>query len=125
MPLYLGFDIGTTALTAIVIEIEKDTRRVVFNRSLQFDRDFPDYSVTDDAPLMWADALDRMLARLAAAAEVEIERLRAIAGAIHERDIDLPRAAGDAWRAITPSAGVPVVWVSPWRGAMRSWSASL
>ena len=72
MPLYLGLDCSTQSLTAIVIEINGDTRRVVFSRSLNFDRDLPEYETTggvrrgiDDnevfaSPLMWADALDRM-----------------------------------------------------------------
>ena len=75
MPLYLGIDASTQSLTAIVLEIDGDTRRVVFNQTLNFDRDFPEYGTIggvtrgDDgtvtaSPLMWADALDRMQDRL-------------------------------------------------------------
>jgi len=107
MPLYLGVDIGAQNLTAIVIEIERDTRRIVFNRSWQFDREFREYGSCGQRPLMWADAIDRMLARLAAAAELEVERIRAIAGAVQPQcDIDLPHAAADAWRAITPTGAL-------------------
>src|SRR6478736_7574183 len=106
MALYLGIDISAQSLTAIVIEIERDIRRVVFNRSWQFDRHFPEYAAGADSPLMWADAIDRMFARLAAAAEIEIERIRAIAGAMQPCDIDLPRAAAEAWRAVTPSGAL-------------------
>jgi sugar (pentulose or hexulose) kinase len=106
MALYLGIDIGARSLTAIVIEVERDTRRIVFNRSWQFDRHFPEYASADNRPLMWADAIDRMFARLAAAAEIEIERIRAIAGAMQQCDVDLPRAAADAWGAITPSGAL-------------------
>jgi sugar (pentulose or hexulose) kinase len=106
MALYLGVDIGAQSLTAIVIEIERDSRRIVFNRSWHFDRDFPEYASDADRPLMWADAIDRMLARLAAAAEIDIEHIRAIAGAMPPGDINLPRAAADAWRAIKPSAAL-------------------
>jgi sugar (pentulose or hexulose) kinase len=107
MPLYLGVDIGAHSLTAIVIEVESDTRRIVFNRSWHFDREFPEYASSDRQPLMWADAIDRMLARLAAAAEIEIEKIRAITGAVQQPyDINLPRAAADAWRAMTPSGAL-------------------
>jgi sugar (pentulose or hexulose) kinase len=107
MPLYLGFDLGAHNLTAIVIEIERDTRRIVFNRSWQFDREFPEYASAGVRPLIWADAIDRMMARLASSAEIEIERIQAIAGAVdQQRDIELPRAITDAWRAITPSGAL-------------------
>src|SRR4051812_3463436 len=107
MPLYLGVDLAAQSLTAIVIEVERDTRRVLFNRSWYFDRDFTDYASEHQRPLLWADAIDRMLARLAAAAEIEIERIAAIAGAIHQQcDIDLPLGAVDAWLRVTPSGAL-------------------
>src|SRR5436190_22876821 len=108
MPLYLGVDIGAHSLTAILIEIERDNRRIVFNRSWQFDSEFPEYSAAGQQPLMWADAIDRMLARLAAAAEIEIEHIRAIAGAVQQQcgDINVPRAVADAWAAISPSGAL-------------------
>jgi sugar (pentulose or hexulose) kinase len=106
MALYLGVDISAQSLTAIVIEIERETRRIVFNRSWHFDRDFAEYGSDENRPLMWADAIDRMLARLAAAAEIEIEHIRAIAGAMQPGDINLPRAAADAWRAIKPTGAL-------------------
>ena len=75
MPLVsTGIDCSTQSLTAIVIEIDGDTRRVVFNQSLNFDRRLS--RIRHDrrrgaaaptarcsaSPLMWADALDRMMA---------------------------------------------------------------
>ena len=105
MPLYLGLDIGAQDLTAIVIEVERDTRRIVFNRCWHFDR--PEYAAASQLPLMWADGIDRMLARLAAAAELQIEEIRAIAGAVqHQCEINLPRAIADAWHAITPTVAL-------------------
>lgn len=80
MSLYLGLDAGAFGLTALVIDIRDDRRAIVFNRTLSFDRDLPEYGIVAQTPLMWADALDRLLGRLAAAAELEIEDLRAIAG---------------------------------------------
>jgi sugar (pentulose or hexulose) kinase len=99
MPLYLGLDAATHGLTAIVVEIEGSVRRVVFTRSLNFDRDLPHYGTTGGrrrmhdgesyaSPLMWADALDRVLGRLAAAADVDVERIVGIAGCAHELDGD-------------------------------------
>ena len=46
MALYLGFDCSTQSLSAIVIEVDGDRRRVVFQHSLNFDRDFPVYGTT-------------------------------------------------------------------------------
>lgn len=46
MPLYLGLDAGTQGLTVIVIEIDGDLRRIVFNRTLNFDRDLAEYGTT-------------------------------------------------------------------------------
>ena len=119
MPLYLGIDASTQSLTAIVIEIERHTRRVVFERSLSYDRDFPEYGTTagvrrgerpDEVhapPLMWADALDRMMARLAHSADLDIENIRAIAGSAQQHgSVYLNRHAPEAWRALDPTAAL-------------------
>lgn len=117
MPLYLGLDANTQGLNAIVVEIEGDLRRVVFNRSLNFDRDLPHYGTTGGlrrtadgdlhaSPLMWAEALDRLLGRLAAAAEIEVERIQAISGATHLNDEGgLHQHLPDA-KALDPSAAL-------------------
>jgi xylulokinase len=95
MPLYLGIDCGTQSLTAIVVEIDGDTRRVVFNRSLNYDRDLPEYGTTGGViygadgevqapPAMWADALDRTLAELAQSADLDLDDLRAISGSAQQ-----------------------------------------
>jgi len=115
MSLYLGIDCGTQSLTAIVIEIEGDTRRIVFNSSLNFDRDFPEYGTTGGVirgteegevyapPAMWADALDRMLARIARVADLDIENIRAIAGSAQQHgSVYLNRRAADVWRGVDP-----------------------
>ena len=65
MPLYLGLDAGAHGLHAIVIEIEGERRRVVFNRTINFESDVPLSYV--------ADALDRMFGPVAAAAAIEVE----------------------------------------------------
>lgn len=119
MGLYLGIDCSTQGLTAIVIEIDGDNRRVVFNSSLNFDRDFPEYGTTGGVkrgadgnevfapPLMWAEALDRMMARLAKSADVEVERIRAIAGSAQQHgSVYLNRDAALTWRLLDPTAAL-------------------
>ena len=118
MPLYLGLDAGALGLTAIVIEIEGQRRRVVFNRTVNFDRDLPSYGTSGGfrrtsegdlpaSPIMWADALERMLGRLAAAAEIEVERIRAVGGAAHQATGPLHQFLPE-WAALDPSIALPV-----------------
>ena len=47
MPIYVGLDLGTQSLKAVVIRVSEDERRVIFEHSLDFDRDFPDYGGLD------------------------------------------------------------------------------
>ena len=107
MPLYLGLDCSSQSLTAIVIEINGDRRRIVFQHSLNFDRDLPEYATTAGVrqgdepgvvyspPQMWADALDRVMGALATAAEVDIENIRAISGSAQQHgSVYLNRSAG-------------------------------
>jgi xylulokinase len=95
MPLYLGLDSSTQSLTAIVLDVEGGRRRVAFESSLSFDQALPRYGtrhgvLPDDdpaiavsSPLMWAEALDVMLARVAASG-LELGRLTAIAGSAQQ-----------------------------------------
>lgn len=92
MPLYIGFDSSTQSLTAVVIEISGQERRIVFQRSLGFDETLPQYKTrhgvltSDDGrtvvapPVMWADALDRMMATLASNG-LDLRGVRAVSGA--------------------------------------------
>ena len=80
MPLYLGLDAGALGLTAIIIDIQGDLRRVVFNGALNFDRGLAECATAAAPPLILADTLDRMMGRLAATAEIEVEDIRAISG---------------------------------------------
>jgi xylulokinase len=91
MSTYLGFDSSTQSLTATVIEISGDERRIVFEHVLEFDAGFPEYGtshgvlVSNDGrtvtapPAMWAAALDRM-AGILAASGVDLSGIRAITG---------------------------------------------
>ena len=95
MPLYLGLDCSTQSLTAIIIEIEPSARRVVFESSLLFDEALPHYGtehgvlprtgdrVATSPPLMWVEALDRMMARLEASG-IDLSRLAAISGSAQQ-----------------------------------------
>src|SRR5436190_7874658 len=116
MGLYLGVDCSTQGLTAVVIEVDGNTRRVVFNRSLNFDRDFPEYGTTGGVvygadgevhapPAMWADALDRMLSRLAQSADLDIDNLRAISGSAQQHgSVYLNQHAPAVFRSLDATA---------------------
>jgi xylulokinase len=129
MPLYLGLDCSTQSLTAIIVEIDGATRRIVFNSSLNFDRDFPQYGTTggvrratsakataakgiDDyevtaSPLMWADALDRMMARIARTAELDLDDLRAMSGSAQQHgSVYLNRHAAGILRTLHPASAL-------------------
>lgn len=96
MALYLGLDSSTQSLSAIVIEIDRRERHVVFQHALNFDRDFPAYATTSgvwrdhtagevsSSPIMWAEALDRMMAIVSTAPGVDITRIRAISGSAQQ-----------------------------------------
>lgn len=114
--LYLGFDCGTQSFSATVIEADDEQRRVVFSHALNFDRELPDYQTaagvwrdTDprevsSSPLMWAEALDRLLAIVAAAPEVDVTRIRAISGSAQQHgSVYLRSAWPDTLARLTPS----------------------
>lgn len=116
MPLYLGIDCSTQGITAIVIEIDNDVRRIVFQSSLNFDRDFPEYGTVGGvkhgdadgevfaSPLMWADGLDRIMARLARAAEIDFDNLRAVSGSAQQHgSVYLNARAAADWASLDPS----------------------
>ena len=72
--LFLGLDSSTQSLSAVVID--HDARRVVCEKSLNFDRALPQYGtqngvlphpdplVKHSSPLMWAEALDLLFAEM-------------------------------------------------------------
>src|SRR6266542_5206060 len=94
MPLYLGLDSSTQSLSAIVLEVEGARRRVAFESSIPFDEAFRRYgtshgvlpnrdpAIAASPPLLWADALDHMMARLAGG--LELGRLAAISGSAQQ-----------------------------------------
>lgn len=72
--LFLGLDSSTQSLSAVIIDL--DTRKVIYEQSLNFDRALPKYKtrngvlpnrdplVKHSSPLLWADALDRIFAEM-------------------------------------------------------------
>ena len=76
--LYLGLDSSTQSLTAVLIEATGGEARVVLETSIAFDEVLPQYGTEHgvlprvdpglavSSPVMWAEALDLMMARLAA-----------------------------------------------------------
>jgi xylulokinase len=72
--LFLGLDSSTQSLSAVVIDC--DCRKVVYEKSLNFDKALPQYGtqngvlphpdplVKHSSPLMWAGALDRLFAEM-------------------------------------------------------------
>ena len=77
------------------MEAQGDRTRVVFESSLTFDEEFPQFGtrhgvlprvdprIAQSSPLLWADAMDAMLARVAAS-DLDLQKLRAIAGSAQQ-----------------------------------------
>ena len=128
MPLYLGLDSSTQGLTAIVLDAGE--RQIVFQSSLSFDEVLPKYgtrhgvlpsadpSIVVSSPLMWADALDVMLGRIAASG-LDLSRLAAISGSAQQHgsvyvsglaardsglDLSLSRPVSPIWMDSSTSA---------------------
>jgi xylulokinase len=117
MALYLGLDSSTQSLTAVVIEDDGATRRVVLETSMVFDQVLVQYGtthgvlpVTDQertqgvsvsSPLMWADALDLMMGRLAS--QIDVSQLAAIAGSAQQHgSVYLNRRAAEGLSVLNP-----------------------
>jgi xylulokinase len=95
VPLYLGLDSSTQSLTAVILAIDGAQRRVVFESSLSFDETLPHYgtrhgvlpradqAVATSSPVMWAEALDVMFARLAQS-DLDLTQLAAIGGSAQQ-----------------------------------------
>src|ERR1700704_5668641 len=72
--LFLGLDSSTQSLSAVVIAT--DTRKVIYEKSLNFDQALPHYKTLNGVlphrdpllkhspPLMWAEALDLLFAQM-------------------------------------------------------------
>jgi xylulokinase len=115
MPLYLGLDSSTQSLTAIVLEADAGRRRVAFESSIAFDETFPQYGTRhgvlpgDDPataaspPLIWVDALELMMERLAESG-LDLGRLAAISGSAQQHgSVYLNATAAAALASLDPS----------------------
>src|SRR5277367_6024534 len=72
--LFLGLDSSTQSLSVVVIDL--DSRKVIYEKSLNFDRALPQYKtqngvlpnrdplVKHSSPQMWAEALDLIFAEM-------------------------------------------------------------
>jgi xylulokinase len=95
LSLFLGLDSSTQSLTAVVIEIDRDRRRLVLETTLGFDAELPEYetrhgvlpdpdpAVGVSPPLMWCAALDLMMGRIACSG-IDIGAIAAISGSAQQ-----------------------------------------
>jgi xylulokinase len=108
MPFYLGFDASTQSLTAILIEVDAARRGVTALETFRYDEELPQYGTTHGAirgpepgvvtspPAMWAEALERMIARLARAHPREVAGLAAVAISAQQHGSVYLNASGSA-----------------------------
>lgn len=97
MSIYLGLDSSTQSVTATAIAVDGGGRRsILFERSFRYDEALPAYgtrhgvlaskdpTVVHAPPLMWSEALDRIIAELVRDADVDWNELRAISGSAQQ-----------------------------------------
>jgi xylulokinase len=124
VPLYLGLDSSTQSLTAIVLDVERDACRIVFESSLSFDETLPRYgtrhgvlphadpAVAQSSPVMWAEALDVMLARVARGG-LDMSRLAAVSGSAQQHGSVYMKAGAAAWMRDVDPKRPPPDWLPP------------
>lgn len=93
--LFLGFDSSTQSLTAQMIEVDGDAAQLVWESSLNFERDLPAYGtrhgivpaadlkVAEAPPAMWAKALEIMMARVVASG-LDLSKIAAVSGSAQQ-----------------------------------------
>jgi xylulokinase len=112
--IYLGLDSSTQSLSAVAIDVDRDRRQVVYETSVSFDDDLPQYGtdhgvlphadplVAVSSPILWADALDALFARLSRSG-LDLRRLAAISGSGQQHgSVYLNHAAADRLRSLAP-----------------------
>jgi xylulokinase len=110
--LFLGLDSSTQSLSAVVIDL--DTRKVIYEKSLNFDRALPHYKtkngvlpnrdplVKHSPPLMWAEALDLLFAEMKKDG-VGLNQILAISGSGQQHgSVYLNDKAADALANLNP-----------------------
>ncbi|HEY3494269.1 MAG TPA: FGGY family carbohydrate kinase [Polyangiaceae bacterium] len=113
MPVYLGLDSSTQSLSALAIDTESG--RVVLDHSVNYGSALPEYrspngflenadaAVKHSDPLMWVDALDRLLEEVRASG-FDLGRVAGVSGAGQQHGsvyLSTPLAKAPAW---SPSA---------------------
>src|SRR5882672_456015 len=112
--LYLGLDSSTQSLSAIVLEVDGDRRRVAFESSIAFDEAFPQYGTKHGVlpsqdpttavspPLLWVDALELMMERLKQSG-LDLSQLAAISGSAQQHgSVYLNAKAAEILGALDP-----------------------
>jgi xylulokinase len=122
--LYLGLDSSTQSLSAVVVEVSGEDRRVVLETSLAFDETLPQYgtshgvlpnadpAVRVSPPLMWVEALDLMLARLASSG-LDLSRLAAVSGSAQQHGSVYLASAADGVLGALDAAVAPAAQIAP------------
>jgi len=108
--LYLGLDCSTQGMGAVVLDVAPESRRIVLERELIFDRDFPAYGtrngvlpdddglVATSSPIMWAAALDRIMGIVARDLGRDVASVRAVSGAAQQHGtVYLNASAEGVW----------------------------
>jgi xylulokinase len=130
--LFVGLDSSTQSLSAVVLERSEHGHRVVLERSLNYDEALPHYGTQHgvlrtsgpasagpdgplkggpyegevlSSPLMWAEALDTMLGRLAE--DIDVSRIAAISGSAQQHgSVYMNRDAARTLAALDPQRPV-------------------
>jgi len=119
VPIYLGLDSSTQSVTATAVDIDDaqpDRRKILFERSFRYDEALPGYGTEHGVlrssdprtvhapPLMWSEALDRIMADLARDTSVDWTRLRAVSGSAQQHgSVYVNAQAGQRLGALDPS----------------------
>jgi xylulokinase len=110
--LFLGLDSSTQSLSAVVIDL--DTRKVVYEKSLNFDQALPEFKtrngvlpnrdplVKHSPPLLWAAALDLLFAQMKRD-KVTLGKILAVSGSGQQHgSVYLNEKAGEALANLDP-----------------------
>ena len=119
MSIYLGLDSSTQSVTATAVEIDdnhSDRRTILFERSFRYDETLPGYGtqhgvlrssdprIVHAPPLMWSEALDRIVSDLVREAGVDWRQLRAISGSAQQHgSVYVNARAGQRLGRLDPS----------------------
>ena len=116
--IYLGLDSSTQSVTATAVSIDDaqpDRRAILFERSFRYDEVLPQYGtqhgvlrsadprIVHAPPLMWSEALDRILSDLAKETSVDWSQLRAISGSAQQHgSVYVNARAAERLKALDP-----------------------